>query len=93
MVKRYYGMNIITAYWKRSLFVPIVLGALVFSASCNSSESAAKIITQKAKEQTKKLALGKVVSVAECIEQIETITVEPSFSDHVAEKTELISSW
>jgi hypothetical protein len=82
-----------TANWKNKLLVPIVLGALVFSASCNSSECAATIITQKAKEQTQKLALSKVVAVSACIEQIETIVVEPSFSGHVAEKTELISSW
>ncbi|MEN9598958.1 MAG: hypothetical protein RL596_1269 [Bacteroidota bacterium] len=82
-----------TANWKKTFLVPIVLGVLVFSASCNSSESAAKIITQKAKEQTKKLALSKVVDVSACIEQIETMVVEPSFSGHIAEKTELISSW
>ncbi len=61
--------------------------------ACNSPERAANIISEKAKEQTKKLSLGKVISVSDCIKDVEDIVLEPGFSEHVAEKTELISSW
>lgn len=93
MVKRYIGMKKHPASIKRGLIIPVLLGVSAFFCACDSPASAARIITEKAKEQTRKMTLGKVISVADCLKEVEDIAVEPGFSDHMAEKTELISSW
>jgi hypothetical protein len=93
MVKRYIGMTKQPASMKKGLIIPVLLGFCAFFCACDSPASAARIITEKAKEQTRKMTLGKVITVADCLQDAEDITVEPGFSDHMAEKTELISSW
>ncbi len=78
---------------KKGLRISILIGISAFFFACNSPEGAARIITEKAKEQTKKMTICKVMSVADCLNDLECTLTEPGFSEHIAEKTELISSW
>lgn len=73
---------------------PFVAASLVLGLfACHSPERTAKMIGKKATQKVTQLCLPNQVTAETCFPELEQFITPPTFSESVADKTEIMSTW